>query len=709
MRTRMTRLLTLAAIAAGLWAGCSDRKVEPARIEGQVELAGRPNWEGVRVYVPGTSTIAFTNAEGRFVLEPLPAGSVEVVFQADDFQPMRKSLTLALGQRYRFEQAIQLAALEEPSAGQRTVRGTVRLEGGKVPTGTMVVFQGQGKSASAAVDATGEYEIAGLPPGSYQADFYRPGYVAARRNVEIPAEGEVPNFDVVLTSGKAEAASTTGRIQGYASLEGTRDHSGILVSIEGTSKVAVTGPDGRFILEEPPDETFFVAFYKSGYEPIRMGSGQLMKAPEDIRVTLGRQAESPTTGTVEGFVQFEGGYQTDLSGVSIELRSQLAYQAKTQQSGLFRIQNVNPGVYILKAGIEGYESFELLGVQVKAGESVRVPQIVLKPSKQALGEQEGMESQLAGMARLSGKEDHAGIAVKIVGTSFTTSTDPSGAYLFSQVPSGAYALSFSYPGYKDETLENIQIVAGQSLTLGPVTLYEAREKPYVLYTEPGDGAEGVPVRPFVDVLVVFSTRMKPETIKTAVQVLPQVAHDVYTVGEIPRAESDRAVIRLFRTRKPELQLAQEYRFRIEAGVRDVFDVAMEEPYEFALRTSGPLIINTIPKDGEEGVFFTIGDYIVLDFNTEVDYQTLLRSLDISPRPVTGPMLFTERLEGGARAKLQVDFDDATEYTVRVGNSLRSAEGEAFDNTPYRFSFRTASIQDQPDANDPYFLPEDKKR
>jgi len=705
----MIRLLTLTVIAAGLLAGCSDRKVEPARIEGQVELAGRFNWEGVRVYVPGTSTIAFTNAEGRFVLEPLPEGRVEVVFQADDFQPVRKSLSLTWGQTYRFDQAIQLAALEDPMAGRRTARGTVRLEGGKVPTGTMVVFQGQGTSASAAVDATGEYAIAGLSPGNYQADFYRPGYVAVRRNVEIPAEGEVPHFDAVLTLGGTAAALSGRLIQGVAALEGTRDHSGILVSIEGTSKVAVTGPDGRFVLEDLPNETFFVAFYKSGYDPIRRGSGQLMKAPEDVRVTLGRKAEAPTTGTVEGFVQFEGGYQTDLSGVSIELRSQLAYQAKTQQNGLFRIQNVNPGVYILKAGIEGYEPFELLGIQVKAGDSVRVPPIVLQPSRQALGEQESLESQLAGMTRLSGKEDHAGIAVKIVGTSFTTSTDPSGAYLFSRVPSGAYELSFSYPGYKDETLQDIQIVAGQGLTLGPVTLYEEREKPYVLYTEPGDGAEGAPVRQFVDVLVVFSTRMKPETIKKSIRIVPEVAHDVYTVGEIPRAESDRAVIRLFRTRKPELQLAQEYQFRIEAGVRDVFDVAMEEPYEFSIRTSGPLIINTIPKDGEEGVFFTIGDYIVLDFNTEVDYKTLMRSLDISPRPVSGPMLFTERLEGGARAKLQVDFDDATDYTVRVGSSLRSAEGKAFDNTPYRFSFRTASIQDQPDANDPYFLPEGDQR
>lgn len=702
MKAKITLLLTPLVIVAGLLGSCSERKYEPARIEGQVELPGRSDCEGARVYVPGTSKIAFTDAEGRFVLEALPDGPIEVVFQADGFQPERKTFTLPLGKTYRLEQAVQLVPLEDVSAGLRTVRGTVRLEGGKDPAGTMVVFQGEEKSASAVVNGTGDYEIAGLAPGAYRADFYRPGYVAIRRNVEIPSKGEIPTFNAVLSSGGGEAAPAAGRLQGIAALEGTRDHSGILVSVEGTSKVAVTGPDGGFVLEGLTGETHFVAFYKPGYESIRMESAQLTRAPGGVRVTLSRQTESPTTGTVEGFVQYEGGFHTDLSGVNIELRSQLAYQTTTGQNGLFRVSNVNPGVYILKAGIEGYESYELLGVQVKPGETVRVPPIVLQASNRTLGEEDELESQLAGTARLSGKPDHAGIAVKIVGSPLTTSTDPNGAYLFSHVPSGAYELSFSYPGYKDETLKDIQIVAGQSLTLGPVTLFEERQKPYVLYTEPGDGAQGVPVREYIDVAVVFSNRIKPETIKKAVRIVPEVAHTVYTAGEIPRAESDRAVIRLFKTRKPELQLAQEYRFQIEGSVRDVFDVAMEEPYEFSIRTSGPLIINTIPKDGEQGVFFTIGDYIVLDFNTEVDYKTVMRSLDVSPRPVTGPMLFTERLEGGSRAKFQVDFDDNTRYTVRIGSSLRSAAGASFDNTPYSFSFRTASIQDQPDANDPYF-------
>ena len=133
---------------------------------------------------------------------------------------------------------------------------------------------------------------------------------------------------------------------------------------------------------------------------------------------------------------------------------------------------------------------------------------------------------------------------------------------------------------------------------------------------------------------------------------------------------------------------------------------MGEPYEFSFETSGPLIVKTFPEDGAEDLFFGVDDYLIVDFNTQVDYASFMRSIRINPHPVSEPILLPERVPAGNRVKLEVDFNDNTLYTVTISQRVRTPDGKPFENTPYRFSFRTGAIEEEEDAIDDLILERD---
>jgi hypothetical protein len=237
-----------------------------------------------------------------------------------------------------------------------------------------------------------------------------------------------------------------------------------------------------------------------------------------------------------------------------------------------------------------------------------------------------------------------------------------------------------------------------------MTLKKETPAPYVLSTNPTDGQTGVRVDDDVNVLIVFSERMNGGSVKQAVKIEPPVDHALYFGGESPQSSgNDRLAIRIFRSGQPPLRLNQEYKITIARSAQSLMGQPMEEPYEFSFETSGPLIVNTITQDGREDIVFGIDDYVMIDFNVMVDYDSLRNSLRIDPRPDSEPILFPQAIPAGSRAKLEIVFRDDTKYTVKISDRLRSRDGREFDNAPYEFSFRTGSIQEGEYEDEDLFL------
>jgi hypothetical protein len=715
--------LTLALLLVFLCVGCERWDTSPSiTVKGQVLLEQADNHEGTRVYIPGTARVAFTDNQGRFVLDGLSPGKVEMVLDKEGYSPERRPLNLQPGDSVFIRQPIELSR-EDGDEKLGGVRGRIVLQEKDNPAETLVLAKSPEMEASNTANATGEFTLAGLLPGKYLLYFFRPEYITYRRNIEVQAGEDVEVGEISLNKG-LEAPASEPVVAATSPLSGTAlkgkvllaeqgDHSGVLVSVPGTSYLATSDEQGNYEIRGLPPGEYRLAFQKTGFEPakapaVTLRSGVIQGVDQ---VTLQRRLSDQTTGEVQGFVQEEGGYATNLGGYEVSLKGNLSYQTTTEPSGKYVFTNVDPGVYRLTVTGEGIETYEMIGVQVRPGERTEVPKAVLTLEEIPVeDDSEATGSKLMGTALLDGKKNHAGIMVSIEGTNLLQSTDARGEYVFYDVPSGLYRVHLNADGYRGETIEGVQISAGQSVTLGPVTLYEERESPYVLYTEPSDGASDVPVDAYIDVRVVFSNRMDGASVKRAVSIEPAVSYRTFFGGEHPESGVDRLLIQLQRSGDPPLKFNEEYTITIGDSAEDVYGTRMDEPYRFSITTSGPRIVSTYPEDGADGIIFLVDDFILINFNSTVQYENFLNAVNISPKPETQPLVMPGETRAGSQVKIRLSLKPDTSYRVNISSRARTLDGDRFENTPYSFSFTTGRIKGMGDPLDNLILyPEDQQQ
>jgi hypothetical protein len=137
----------------------------------------------VTVEAGGSPREVAVDAEGRFRVDDLPPGPVNVSVRAEGFEPATRSLTLAAGDDQ--ELGIELERTLPP--GQ--LRGFVRSFGGK-PVAAELTIQSVGdplgKTITAGEDGAFQLDVA---PGQYEVVIRAPGYREQRRSVTIEQGG----------------------------------------------------------------------------------------------------------------------------------------------------------------------------------------------------------------------------------------------------------------------------------------------------------------------------------------------------------------------------------------------------------------------------------------------------------------------------------------------------------------------------------------
>lgn len=243
----------------------------------------------------------------------------------------------------------------------------------------------------ATAGADGHFEIPDLPSGPFDLMARGPGYAPITvPGLNVPAGGG--SFDlgtVALVKGVALEGFVTG--PGGKPVEGARislsaASSDPLASLRGSDGPpdAVTGQDGFFRVENRrAGETVDVDVQRSGYA---RGSAPGVRIPseEPLRIALkptsaveGRTVDpdgkpvagariylNPTGPTVmgQGFVMF--------SSASMK-------QADSAQDGSFRIEDVPPGTFELKAMATGRQSVERSNLEVPSGQDLKNVEVVL--------------------------------------------------------------------------------------------------------------------------------------------------------------------------------------------------------------------------------------------------------------------------------------------------------------------------------------------
>lgn len=277
-------------------------------------------------------------------------------------------------------------------------------------------------------------------PATYALSFQAEGFLPLHMQVYVGGGQSVTANAVVLQA-------RPGKISGEVTAGG-KPLGGVAVTASegGASFKAMTptaGAVGRFTLTDlPTPASYVLSFTKAGFGTQRvaldLGPGQVLGK---LQVTMVGGA-----GTVSGTVFGTNG--KPLGGVTVSVGG-LAAPVTTETPtlghvGTYTISGLpTPGNYALTFSRPGYAS-ETVGVKLASQGRSGGVDVTLRS---VLGEISGRVTSAKAKGGLGGATvvvTNGSHATQIASTS-------SGRYTLAQLPPGTYSVTFSFPGYKDET------------------------------------------------------------------------------------------------------------------------------------------------------------------------------------------------------------------------------------------------------------------
>ncbi len=480
-------------------------RIEPSSIQGRVVSTTGGGIDGVSVelytgvnpVVPAKSTV--TDVQGDYRFGSLLPDTYFVRFQVAGFGETW----------FRRGASIQDATAIDLVAGQDLVDVDVALGGqpgsisgtvvGEDVDGAIVVAQIPGSSfegsdlapiaarlASAVVDATGEFTLAGLPtPAGYEVVVTKVGFAPQVRTISLEPGEERRDLEILLRRGGGVIAGTV------VDLSGTPIPGASVVVSDGQTRVTTRTLSESDVLgvfdirELPTPATYSLTVTAEGFftetQTILLGQDQRII---DRTVVLTASAGSVTGRVVDSAGVPLGGIDVTVLGPGLRVTTQTVSVpvgwdpevdgAPAQRldpqgrriiddngypvgAGTFRVSGLPlPAAYTVSFAAPGIVT-QAVSVELTAGAGAlrTLPTTVLDPSSGTIRGR--VRSSLAeGDVPLSARD---GVVVTLRSSSLTRTVLPTdlpdsrrGAFSFDNVPPGAYTLTVTRPGSPTQTI-----------------------------------------------------------------------------------------------------------------------------------------------------------------------------------------------------------------------------------------------------------------
>ena len=245
-----------------------------------------------------------------------------------------------------------------------------------------------------------------------------------------------------------------GTVVGKAELKNQDTHSGIVVSVVGTSFLGTTTTSsGDFTLSGVPAGTIIVNYTKKGYA----GQSKSISVVRDSTITVTKVSLSASCGHISGTVKLEG--QTDYSGITIEVDG-TGFSTSTNALGAYYISDLSTGNINLTLSKSGYVSKTVTG-NIEEGTTTNITETTLTVVSSAKG-------SITGFVTLDGTAT-SGITVEVSGTSTTVQTDSNGQFSVTDLTTGTYTLNYGFSGYVTGSMQ-VAVNAGQTMSVATVNL-----------------------------------------------------------------------------------------------------------------------------------------------------------------------------------------------------------------------------------------------
>ncbi|HEX6898357.1 MAG TPA: carboxypeptidase-like regulatory domain-containing protein [Thermoanaerobaculia bacterium] len=424
----------------------------------RADVAGENPWDAIDVGRPpcsgdGKFPDANTDGDGRFVLEPLPAGFYAFHVSAEGFLVTEPELLEVDVDR-------ELPAMEVVLERGAILIGRVLMADGSPAAGATVRATGGRSSPPTLTDQNGSYRLQGVEPGSRLVSADHTVGSARQQDVQIgPGENRL---DLTLESEASEPERTIhGRVVGPQGepIEGAQ--------VTGSRGGPVfTEPDGSFTLAE--DENPITA-WKEGYGPARIDVD--FQNPPAGGVEIRLEKGLTLTGRLLGLDPSE------ISTAVVDVpESGVLHPSAVFPDGTYRIGDLGPGEWTVTADAAGIEAEGR--VVLRAGEEGATLDLVFTERFDVRGRIVGPGGE--------------GIAAKIMITSPSGRVEhlesrQDGAFGI-RLENGDYEIEVSAPGYQppsgrkftvaDAPVDGLEIQLESGLILrGCVRDFPARSDP----------------------------------------------------------------------------------------------------------------------------------------------------------------------------------------------------------------------------------------
>lgn len=350
------------------------------------------------------------------------------------------------------------------------IKGTVELYEQSEHIGVDVYIPGT--SFSAKTDEEGNFTIYYVPQGNYrlrvEKQLWEPEWI---ENIlvtgDLQSEDQpitVINDPVILYKGYGTVSGTV-RLGGVTA--GLAGISILLENIHDTEAVYTTSTNSSGIYTQSylAEGEYRLTVSKSGYETKLLHSILVINAEitEIEEIIL-----FPNGGVLKGTATLSDGNTHEGIQILAEHHDgKTTYNTLTNSAGNFLINNCINGTYAVTASRSGYQSAKLFDIVVtQGGEAVvSFPALISN-----LG-------SISGRVVLEDNNNHSSVLITAEHREdplirYTTFSSANGSYLFNQVESGVYTLTFERQSYVSATAETIQVTSGLATIADDITLHK---------------------------------------------------------------------------------------------------------------------------------------------------------------------------------------------------------------------------------------------
>jgi protocatechuate 3,4-dioxygenase beta subunit len=364
-----------------------------------------------------------TDGTGKYTIVSVPPGTCQVTASKSGYQSSSLTVSVLSG-----TSAVANFSLNEVVV-TGSITGTVTSAKDGSPLVGATVTDG---TRTTTTDATGQYSIANVPPGTYQVTASKSGYYSGSLTVTVVSGGTaVANFPLSEIPGTITGSVTNAKdglpIVGPTVTDGTR--------------ATTTDAAGKYTIANVPPGTYQVTASKSGY----------YGASVTVTIVSGGNAVANfSLGEIPGAIT---GSVTSAKDGSVLVGATVTDGTRTtttDATGKYTIASVPPGTYQVTASKSGYHSSSL-SVTVLAGNAA--------VANFALNEVIVLGSITGSVT--SAKDSSPIVGATVTDGTRTTTTDAIGKYTIANVPPGAYQVTASKLGYHSSSL-SVTVLAGNA-------------------------------------------------------------------------------------------------------------------------------------------------------------------------------------------------------------------------------------------------------